>query len=330
MSNSLQMTRRAMTTASSSELALRFMNTPRAQRFDRAVDGILLLDKPQGMSSNAALQQARVALRALKAGHAGSLDPLATGMLPLCFGQATKVCGYLLESRKSYRVIARLGIRTDSADADGAMIETAAVPTFDEAKVQQVLASFLGPQQQVPPMYSALKHQGQRLYELARRGEVIERAPRDIVIERMELLRFTADEVEFEVRCSKGTYVRSLVEDLAARLGTVGHVTLLRRTQVDPFDASRMVTLEQLDAARAEGGPAALDAWLLPADAALAALPALQLDEARATDLSHGRRFGGLEQETPGLKRVYGPQQRFLGLVRVDAHGTVIPDRLFT
>jgi tRNA pseudouridine55 synthase len=300
------------------------VNSPHAKRFDRAIDGILLLDKPQGVSSNAALQRARGMFRALKAGHAGSLDPLATGMLPLCFGQATKVCGYLLNSRKTYRVAALLGVKTDSADADGVVIEHQAVPAFDTASLNDILQTFLGAQQQVPPMVSALKHEGRRLYELARAGETIERAPRDIVIEQITLLACSADTIEFAVRCSKGTYVRSLVEDIAARLGTVGHVTLLRRTQVDPFDASRMVTLEQL----ADLPLADLDAYLLPADTALAEMPSLSLDASRTTELFHGKPLTGLGVAA-GLHRAYNPEQRFLGIVRADDQGIVHAERLF-
>jgi tRNA pseudouridine55 synthase len=303
-----------------------------SKRFDRAVDGILLLDKPQGMSSNAALQRARGIYRALKAGHAGSLDPLATGMLPVCFGQATKVCGYLLNSRKTYRVAALLGIKTDSADADGVPVEQREVPAFDAARATEVLNSFLGAQQQVPPMYSALKHEGRRLYELARSGETIEREPRDIFIERIELIAHSANTLEFEVRCSKGTYVRSLVEDVAARLGTVGHVTLLRRTQVDPFDASRMVTLERL----AELPLADLDALLQPADTALHELPEVQLAAAQTIALFHGKPLIGLVVPA-GLCRAYGPVEgageaglrRFLGIVRADGLGGVLAERLF-
>lgn len=300
--------------------------TARPKRFDRAVDGILLLDKPQGMSSNTALQRARGLLRALKAGHAGSLDPLATGMLPLCFGQATKVCGYLLDSAKSYRVIMKLGQRTDSADADGVLIEEQPLPALDDAKLGAVLSSFLGEQQQVPPMYSALKHQGQRLYELARKGEQVERAPRRIVIERLDLVGYSAEQIEFEVRCSKGTYVRSLVEDMAARLGTVAHVILLRRTQVDPFDAARMVTLEALEALSLSER----DALLLPSDRALQSLSALVLDEARQVALFQGKPLSGLAPMPAGLCRAYGDQGRFLGIVRADGQGGVLAERLFT
>ncbi len=303
------------------------MNTPplpRAKRFDRAVDGIVLLDKPQGMSSNAALQQVRTLYRALKAGHAGSLDPLATGMLPLCFGQATKVCGYLLDSYKTYRVIMKLGQRTDSADADGQVIEEQAIPVLTQAQVSDAMLAFLGPQQQVPPMFSALKFQGQRLYELARKGETIERAARNIVIERLDLIALTSDSIEFEVRCSKGTYVRSLAEDLAAKLGTVAHVTLLRRLQVDPFDAARMVTLAELEAMT----PESRDACLQPADAALVTVPDVELDASQTTALFQGKVLVGIAAPGEGLHRAYGPERRFLGLVTVRA-GTVTAERLF-
>ncbi len=296
------------------------------KRFDRAVDGILLLDKPQGLSSNAALQRARELYRALKAGHAGSLDPLATGMLPVCFGQATKVCGYLLNSRKTYRVAALLGIKTDSADADGVAIEQREVPAFNVQRATDVLESFLGAQQQVPPMYSALKHEGRRLYELARSGETIERAPRDIFIEHIQLIACSPDTLEFEVRVSKGTYVRSLVEDIAARLGTVGHVTLLRRTQVDPFDATRSVTLDAL----AGMSLTERDALLQPADSALTGMPILKLDIGQTTALFHGKPLTGLGELAMGLCRAYGPEGRFLGIVRAGEQGEVVAERLFT
>ncbi|HEX2584939.1 MAG TPA: tRNA pseudouridine(55) synthase TruB [Steroidobacteraceae bacterium] len=297
------------------------------KRFDRAVDGIILLDKPQGLSSNAALQQVRVLLRALKAGHAGSLDPLATGMLPLCFGQATKVCNYLLDSRKTYRVTARLGIKTDSADADGSIIEQRDIPQFDEQRLQQVLQSFLGEQQQVPPMYSALKHQGQRLYELARKGETVERPPRKISIEQIKLLSWDAQNIAFEVRCSKGTYIRSLVEDVAERLGTIAHVTQLRRVQVDPFAEAQMVTLEVLEQSALQG-LGVIDQHLLPSDTALTTLSSVVLDEAQTVHLMHGRQLINVNA-SEGLVRAYGVQGQFLGLVRVDAARTALPERLF-
>ena len=269
----------------------------------------------------------RVLLRALKAGHAGSLDPLATGMLPLCFGHATKVCNYLLDSRKTYRVTARLGIKTDSADADGSIIEQRDIPQFDEQRLQQVLQSFLGEQQQVPPMYSALKHQGQRLYELARKGETVERPARRIRIEQIKLLSWDAQNIAFEVRCSKGTYIRSLVEDVAERLGTIAHVTQLRRVQVDPFAEAQMVTLEVLEQS-AQRGLGVIDQHLLPSDTALTTLSSVALDEAQTVHLMHGRQLINVNA-SEGLVRAYGVQGQFLGLVRVDAARTALPERLF-
>jgi len=276
----------------------------RPRRFDREVDGIVLLDKPQGLSSNAALQEARVVFRALKAGHAGSLDPMATGMLPVCFGEATKVCGFLLDSRKTYRFTARLGQRTDTGDADGALIEESAVPSLDTAAIQAGLANFLGAQTQIPPMYSALKYQGERLYELARRGETVERAARTIFVEHLRLLRHASNELEIEVRCSKGTYVRTLAEDIAARLGTIAHLTMLRRMQVDPFDAYPMFTLEAL-AEKAEAGWESLGQTLLPVDRALTQLPMVDLASQEAASLRHGQTvpYGG--SLPPGPVRLY-------------------------
>ena len=303
------------------------MSTSKPKRFDRTVDGIILLDKPQGLSSNAALQRVRVLLRALKAGHAGSLDPLATGMLPLCFGQATKVCNYLLDSRKTYRVTARLGIKTDSADADGNVIEQREVPALGESSILQTLQSFVGKQQQVPPMYSALKHQGQRLYELARAGETVERAPREIIIEHIQLFAQDSQHLAFEVRCSKGTYIRSLVEDVAERLGTIAHVTQLRRAQVDPFTEKQMVTLDELEQIAKQGLPA-LDATLLSSDTALVSLPSVQLDAVQTTHLMHGRQLtdvGGVN----GLARAYSADKCFLGLIMVGVDGSASPERLF-
>ena len=198
-------------------------------RFYRDISGILLLDKALGVSSNTALQQVRALYNAAKAGHAGSLDPLASGLLPVCFGQATKVCGRLLSSGKTYRVLVQLGARTESGDGETPVIERAVVPPLDDRSVDAALAAFLGPQQQVPPMHSALKFEGKRLYELARRGESVEREPRAIVIHRIARVRLEGDELEFDVYCSKGTYIRTLAADIAAGLGTIGYVRGLRR-----------------------------------------------------------------------------------------------------
>ncbi len=307
--------------------------TPRPRRFDREVDGILLLDKPSGISSNAALQQARRQFRALKAGHAGSLDPLASGLLPVCFGQATKVCGQLLESGKAYRVVARLGQQTDTADAEGQVIATLPVPPLDLETVKVVAARFLGDQTQVPPMYSALKHEGKRLYELARQGETVERAARHIHISDLEVLRADLSEIELEVACSKGTYIRTLVEDVARALGTVGHVTALRRLRVDAFGRPPMVTFAELEDAAASGDFAVLAAFLLPIDHVFMNLPRVDVDEAGERHLTHGRRTWpaqGPAALSEGLKaRAYGPTGRFIGLIDRQPDGALQPTRLF-
>jgi len=304
-----------------------FAGKPR--RFDRDVDGILLLDKSRGLSSNAALQQARILFRALKAGHAGSLDPMATGMLPVCFGQATKVCAFLLDARKSYRFTARLGERSDTGDADGTIVEHMPVPAITELHIDAVLRASVGEQSQVPPMYSALKHQGERLYKLARRGESVERAPRQIVIEALTLMRFNGNELELEVRCSKGTYVRTLAEDIAKKLGTLAHLTALRRLQVDPFAGLPMHTLDQLTALPGGGLPS-LDALLIPADQALAHLSAVELDQAGQETLRHGQSVLAHSTARPGdMVRMYGPQGVFLGLGEAGDGGTIQPRRLF-
>jgi len=302
------------------------------RRFDRDVDGILLLDKPIGLSSNAALQQARGLFRALKAGHAGSLDPMATGMLPVCFGQATKVCAFLLDAYKTYQFTARLGERTDTGDAEGAIIERQPVPPLAQMQIEAVLCESVGEQLQVPPMYSALKHQGQRLYAIARRGESIERAPRRICIEDLTLLGFRGNELDVSVRCSKGTYVRTLAEDLAIKLGTVAHLVALRRVQVDPFGQRPMFSLDQLQERVTQG--AGLDDLLIPADQALLSFPAIRFDLANQEALLLGRSAAGSrldDQATPvpsATVRMYGPAQNFLGLGETLPGGLVQPRRL--
>jgi len=304
-------------------------NASQRRRFDRDVDGILVLDKSTGMTSNAALQEARGLFRALKAGHAGSLDPLASGMLPICFGHATKVCAFLLEAHKTYRFEARLGERTDTGDADGSIVERRGVPVLDEGQIQLALLAATGEQLQVPPMYSALKHQGQRLYELARRGEEVERAPRSIVIESLRLLHFDQHELTIEVHCSKGTYVRTLAENIASRLGTIAHLTALRRLQVSPFEEQSMLTLAHL-AEVAKSGLHAIDALLVAPDQALMHLPAVSFDASGTEALLRGQGTVGIA--VPGIGawvRMYGPEQRFLGLGEIAPGAVIQPRRLF-
>jgi tRNA pseudouridine55 synthase len=292
----------------------------------RQVDGILLLDKPEGLTSNAALQRVRRAYQARKAGHTGSLDPLASGLLPVCLGQATKASGFLLDADKTYEVTIALGERTETGDREGKVVERVPVPPLGEAAVRRVAAGFVGELDQVPPMYSALKHEGQRLYRLARRGVEVERPPRRVVIHRLELLAIDGPRLRFEVRCSKGTYVRTLAEDLARALGTVGHVASLRRLALGPFESPRMHALADVEA-RARDLPA-LDALLLPPDAALAALPAVQLGPAEQALVLQGQ---AVFVSGPGgpRARMYGPGGRFLGVGRMAGEGgQMAPERI--
>jgi tRNA pseudouridine55 synthase len=296
----------------------------------RAVDGIVLLDKPTGLGSTAALQSVRRLLRAAKAGHAGTLDPLATGMLPLCFGQATKACGQLLGSSKAYRARLLLGQSTDTGDAEGRVLAEAPVPELGREAVTAVLHDLQGPQLQTPPMYSALKRQGRPLYELARQGREVPREPRPVVIERLELAALEPGAVEFEVVCSKGTYVRVLGEEIARRLGTVGHLGALRRLWVAPFEHAPMVGIDAIRewAEQSDGvGPA----WLLPVDTAFAHLGRLDLDATAALHLRQGRTLdasGSVAGADGDLVRAYDPQGRFLGLVEGRA-GRLRVQRLF-
>ncbi len=210
------------------------------------VNGVLLLDKPAGMSSNHALQRVRRLFQAQKAGHTGTLDPMATGLLPVCFGEATKFSSYLLDADKCYRTYVRLGEITDTGDAEGAVVERRSVAGFTDTDIERALASFRGEIKQVPPMYSALKHQGRPLYELARQGKTIERAPRPVTVYDMRLLGRDASGFELEVACSKGTYIRTLAEDIGHALGCGAHITALRRLRTGTFDDSGMVSLETL------------------------------------------------------------------------------------
>jgi tRNA pseudouridine55 synthase len=286
----------------------------------RDLAGIVLLDKPTGMTSNRALQIVKRIFSATKAGHTGSLDPLATGMLPICFGSATKVSGLLLNSAKSYHVTALLGTGTDTGDADGTIIAKESPAARDTEEVALALASFLGESDQVPPMYSALKQNGRRLYELARLGQEVERSPRRVTISRIQLEALDWPSVQFVVDCSKGTYVRSLVADFAARLGTAGHVTALRRVWVAPFAEHQMIELERLKRLGQEGSES-LDRQLLAADSALSDWPTVALSEPQTTQLFHGQRLLGDASWPVGLVRLYGPGIRFLGI------GEVLPTR---
>lgn len=292
----------------------------------RRVDGILLLDKPSGISSNAALQQARRLFSAAKAGHTGSLDPLASGLLPICFGEATKLSGLLLDSDKRYEVVLQLGAQTDTADADGAVVATAPFEQVTAEAIEAAVLKFTGEQRQVPPMYSALKHQGQRLYALARQGLDVERAPRDITIHALRVLSFGGGQLELHVHCSKGTYIRSLGEDLARALGTLAHVVRLRRVAAGPFTGP-MLSLETLQT-QADAGGEALDHLLLPPSAALRGWPELRLDAEASRRLRLGQavRIPGIVP--PGELALYGPTGELIGIGKALADGRVAPSRL--
>ena len=308
--------------------------------------GVLLLDKPPGGSSNHALQRVKRLFGAKKAGHTGTLDPLATGMLPICLGEATKLSAWLIDADKGYETTLRLGVTTDSADADGEVLEERPVPPgLDRAGFEGACRAFEGAQLQVPPMVSAIKVDGRRLYKLAREGITIERAPRPVTIHRLEVLAFDGDTARLAVQCSKGTYIRSLVTDIGERLGCGAHVTALRRTYVAPFGTggtgAPTVTLEELErrAGEASGEADALDALLLPPDAGLGHLPELTLPETALDRFRHGQAValeppadshsadGAAEEALPW--RVREPSGRLAGLGRLVAEeGAIAPLRV--
>ena len=302
------------------------MPEPNRRPRRRDVHGVLLLDKAPGMSSNQALQAAKRLFNANKAGHTGSLDPLATGLLPLCFGEATKVSSYLLEADKRYRARCRLGVRTDSADAEGRVIAVRPVPVeLDFAAIEHALEPLRGEIEQVPPMHSALKHRGRRLYELARQGIEIERKPRRVRIARYELIERDADELEFEIECSSGTYVRTLIDDLGQALGCGAHVIRLRRLGVEPFGDPRMYTLEELESMSLEER----DAVLIPVDAALIRWPAIELAADTARYVRQGQAVWVPNAPVSGNVRLYGPQD-FMGVGEILDDGRVAPRRLMS
>jgi tRNA pseudouridine55 synthase len=294
------------------------------------VNGIILLDKPQGLTSNKALQRVKAIFFAQKAGHTGSLDPLATGMLPICFGEATKVSNYLLDASKRYRFTCQLGAVTDTADAEGEVIERHAVPDLDERTIETILQAFRGTIEQVPPMYSALKHNGERLYDLARQGIEVERQPRTVQIHELKLISFQGSEIELEAYCSKGTYIRTLTEDIGRKIGCGAHVSKLRRLAVGPFqDASKMVTLEQLEAMH-EQDRDQLHSLLMPIDSALMNWPEVQLNADLSYYVLQGQAVQVPQAPTQGWVRLYNAdKQIFLGVGQIADDGKVAPKRLF-
>lgn len=299
----------------------------RQRQHGRPVNGILVLDKPVGITSNAALQRVKRAFRARKAGHTGNLDPLASGLLPVCLGEATKLSAFLLDADKYYRGVCKLGVRTTTADAEGDVIETRPVGAIDETTLRRTLDEFVGEIEQIPPMHSAVKHQGQPLYRLAHKGQEVERKPRRVTIHSLELVRFEGDEVEIDVHCSKGTYIRTLAEDIGERLGCGAHLAQLRRTGVGPFTLEGAITLEEVEALAEEEGLEALDQRLLPLEQALADWPALELSENLTFFVRQGQPVLVPQAPTQGWVRLFY-EQRFFGVGRILDDGRVAPKRL--
>lgn len=297
------------------------------RRAVESVHGLVLLNKPAGITSNRALQRVKRLFGVRKAGHTGSLDPAATGMLPLCLGEATKISAFLLDSDKCYRVTARLGEARDTGDRDGQVVRTAQIPDLSRTEWEQILAQFQGETEQIPPMYSALKRDGRRLYELARQGETVEREPRRIRIDGIALSEVAGPRVVFRVRCSKGTYIRSLVEDIARLAGTIAYTEHLHREWVDPFAERAMVGLAALERQAADA-PDGLGAHLLAPDIALADRAELALGKAEADRFMHGQRLRVVAAASD-LLRVYGPERHFLGIAECDAEGRLSPRRVF-
>jgi tRNA pseudouridine55 synthase len=282
----------------------------------RDIHGVILLDKPAGYSSSQAVQKVRWLLQARKAGHTGSLDPFATGMLPICLGEASKTAGFMLDALKTYLATALLGRATTTGDIEGETSREMEVPDLDHAQINAVLSEFRGEIEQVPPMYSALKHQGQPLYKLARAGQEVARKARPVTIHSLELVNWAPPILEFRVHCSKGTYVRTLAEDIAEKLGSCAHLRSLRRLRVEPFREQDMITLEEL-LSRAESE--SLEDCLLPVDSGLAGWPSVTLEESTMIRFRHGN---PVEQVVgaAGPVLVYGPEKKLLGI------GEILPD----
>ena len=295
----------------------------------RDVQGVLILNKPSGLTSNAALQVVKRLYGASKAGHTGSLDPLACGLLPICLGAATKVSTYLLDADKRYWVRAKLGQSTTTGDAEGELIESLPCREIDERRTETALLGLTGEIEQIPPMYSALKHQGQRLYKLAREGIEVERKPRRVRIHRLLLLRFDEphNEIEFEAHCSKGTYIRTLAEQIGAALACGAHVTALRRTGVGPYGEDRMINLDTLRSL-AKQGYEALDKRLLPIESALESWPEVRLSDDAAYYLRQGQAVLAPHAPTYGWVRLYSRRSGFLGVGEIMDDGKVAPRRL--
>lgn len=302
------------------------MSKPRKR--GRDIHGVFLLDKPQGMSSNDIMQKVKRIFQANKAGHTGALDPLATGMLPICLGEATKFSQFLLDADKRYLVTAKLGERTDTSDAEGQIVETREVKV-KTPEILTALEQFRGDILQVPTMFSALKHNGKPLYEYARQGITVEREARPITIFELNFIEYNAPYLTLEVHCSKGTYIRTLVDDLGEVLGCGAHVTMLRRTAVADYPTEKMLDWNALQSLVAQQDLSLLDALLLPMDTAVAKLPTLTLNESQAQGIGFGQR---VKFDNPnslqGQVRLFSHENRFLGVAVIDENNVIRPQRL--
>ncbi|WP_457913458.1 tRNA pseudouridine(55) synthase TruB [Candidatus Gillettellia adelgis] len=306
----------------------------RPRRYGRDIHGILLLDKPEGLSSNSALQKVKQLYNANHAGHTGTLDPLATGMLPICFGEATKFSRFLLNSNKLYRVIAKLGQRTDTSDATGQVVKHRPVH-FTSTQLNAALNKFRGNLQQIPSMYSALKYQGKKLYEYARKGINVPRKSRHITVYQLQIIHWEQDTLELEIYCSKGTYIRTIIDDLGELLGCGAHVSYLRRLHVTPYPTERMVTLQHLQALleQAQAQTIALnkliDPLLIPIDSVVNHYPEINLSSSVASNIKQGRIVQVITMPTPGIVRITeGKERNFIGIGVVAHNGLLAPQRL--
>jgi tRNA pseudouridine55 synthase len=298
-------------------------------RRGRAIDGILLLDKSIGFSSNTALQCAKQLFNVRKAGHTGNLDRLASGLLPICFGEATKLSAFLLDADKRYQAVLRLGVVTTTGDAEGEVVAIHEVPSFKLTQIEEVLRRFTGPINQIPPMFSAIKYQGQRLYQLAHRGISVERHARSVTIHELKLIDYNGGDrrIEVYVACSKGTYIRTLAEDIGSVLGCGAHISALRRIGVGPYDIHQAIDLPGLEALAHEG-TAPLDARLLSADSGLIDKPAVSLSNAVSYYLCQGHAVRVPHAPSNGLVRIYNAERQFLGVGEVLDDGRIAPRRL--
>lgn len=295
----------------------------------RKVNGVILIDKHEGESSNRVLQQVKRAFGAAKAGHTGALDPLATGMLPICLGEATKFSQFLLDTDKTYVVTAKLGIRTTTSDADGEVVSEKPV-VVNQAQLDETIESFKGTTEQIPSMYSALKYEGQPLYKYAREGKTVPRKSRPITVYSIDLLRFDGDEVDMRIHCSKGTYIRTIVDDMGEKLGCGAHVKHLRRLSVGHYPAAKMLSVAQLEAIAEQAGEdkSKLDELLLPMDTAVQLLDKADIDAKGAVAFTHGNPAYGQFKDLSGEVRVYDLEGLFMGVGIVETPSRLAPKRV--